>query len=160
MSVIRHWVTVALVCMIATTVALAAAPKVALHLQASLLTLRDGKTVSAPIDRPLRAGDTVAYRIEARNTGSAPAIGLAPVGKIPARTEFVRLLSSPAGSHVEYSLDGSRWSAHPTIRVVGRDGKPHVVPAPLSAYEAVRWTLATPLSAGAAATFAYEARVK
>ncbi len=161
MSILRRVAIAALTMAVLTGTALAAAaPKVELHLQGLVLTKHNGKTVANAIDHPLKAGETIEYRIEARNTGNAAAIGLAPVGKIPARTIFVRTLVAPRGAHVEYTLDGRRWAAHPTIRVVGPDGKPHLQPAPLAMYEAVRWTLTTPLPAHAAAVFAYEVRVK
>ena len=161
MSILRRVAIAALtVAMFTGTAVAAAAPKVELHLQGLVLTKHDGKTVATPIDHPLKAGETIEYRIEARNSGNAAALGLAPVGKIPARTTFVRTSVVPHGAHVEYTLDGSHWSSHPTIRVVGPDGKPHLKPAPLAMYEAVRWTLTTPLPAHAAAVFAYEVRVK
>ena len=160
MKILHRLGTVAFALIFTAAAASAAAPKVALHLQGLLFAKRDGKTVTLPIDRPLKAGDLLLYRIDAHNEGKAAALGLEPVGKVPTRTVFVRVANAPRGSHVEFTLDGTHWSAHPMIRVIGPNGKPTEKPAPLAMYRAVRWSLSTPLSAGATAVFAYEVRVK
>ncbi len=160
MKIFHRLGAVAFVLTFTMATALAAAPKVALHLQGLLFAKRAGKTVTVPIDRLLKAGDLLLYRIDARNEGKAAALGLAPVGKVPARTAFVRVATAPRGSHVEFTLDGTHWSAHPMIRVIGPNGKPTEKPAPLAMYRAVRWSLTTPFPAGATAAFAYEVRVK
>lgn len=143
------------------SVALASAPKVALHLDAQLVEKVNGHVALTAVgDRRLKAGDLVIYRITAHNGGSAPALALAPGGKIPPHTVFVRVVSAPAGAKPSFSLDGNAFSEHPTITVVDKDGHKVTKPAPLDAYRAIRWTMSAPLRPSASAAFAYEVRVQ
>lgn len=142
-------------------VAAAATPKVSLHLDAALVGSANGHvTMTAVGDRRLKSGDVVAYRIVAKNAGSAPALSLAPVGRVPARTSFLRIIEAPQSARAEFTLDGIHFFAHPTVTVVDKDGRKSVKPAPLSAYRAVRWTMSAPLKPSASATFVYEVRVQ
>lgn len=136
-----------------------AAPKITLQLSDALVTIVDNKPVVSPVNRPVKAGETLRWTIVARNVGSTAALKVQPVGKVPAATSFARLVSAPQGSAVEYSLDDKTWSAHPTITVM-EHGKPVVKPAPLESYREIRWTLANALAPKTAATFVYEVRVR
>ncbi|HEY5340131.1 MAG TPA: hypothetical protein VIK27_03820 [Candidatus Aquilonibacter sp.] len=140
--------------------AAAATPKVALQLSDALITVSDGKTVAGPVDRPVKSGDILRYTIVAKNVGSAPAYQLAPIGKIPERMVFVRVLSAPSGAMTTYTLDCKTWSAHPTITVKDKDGKSVTKPAPPDSYRAVRWVLTHPLADKSSDAFVYEVRVK
>jgi uncharacterized repeat protein (TIGR01451 family) len=140
--------------------AVAATPRVALGLSDALVTVSHGKAVAGPVDRPVKSGDVLRYTIVAKNVGSAPAYQLAPIGQIPERMTFLRIISAPTGAAVAYTLDSKTWSAHPTVTVKNKDGKVVTKPAPLELYRAVRWTLTHPLAAKASDSFIYEVRVK
>lgn len=149
---VRHArAAVTVIALVVSTIALvhaATQPKVALTLTAE------------PSGRIVKAGETIKYSILATNSGDAPAYRLAPVGKIPARTQFVRIDGAPKEAAAEFTLDGASWSAQPTIARKNAAGKLVRVPAPLGAYRAVRWTLKRALAAHQSATFTYEVRVK
>jgi uncharacterized repeat protein (TIGR01451 family) len=137
-----------------------ATPNVDLHLSGTIIS-HSGSTISyLPLDRPVKAGETIQYTIVAKNLGTAPAIGLTPVGRIPEGTTFVRAEPVPAFVHVEYTLDGKTWSAHPTIVVKDPDGNTHTAAAPLNLYKAIRWSTSGTLAPKKSLQFAYEVEVQ
>lgn len=142
----------AMIALVVSTIALvhaAAQPKVVLTLTA------------APSGHVVKAGEVITYTIHATNTGDAPAFALAPVGRVPARTQFVRVDAPPKDAAApEFTLDGTAWSAKPTIAHKDASGKLVRIAAPASAYRAVRWTLKRALPAHQSATFVYEVRVQ
>ncbi|HUZ48371.1 MAG TPA: hypothetical protein VMW12_01380 [Candidatus Dormibacteraeota bacterium] len=150
-------VAVVLVCTVAAS---AAAPKIALRLVGRIVSMHDGKVRYEPMDRPVKAGELLQYTIDATNAGSAPAFSVAPIGRVPDRTAFVKIDGASRASEVAYTVDGSHWSVHPTIAVREANGKTVMKPAPLSSYRAVRWTLKQPLPVRGVATFSYEVRVQ
>lgn len=159
MRMLRMHAFIVAVVLVCTVAASAAAPKIALHLVGRIVSMRDGKVRYEPMDRPVKAGELLQYTIEATNAGSGPAFSVAPIGRVPDRTTFVKIDGASRASEAAYTLDGSHWSAHPTISVKEANGKTVVKPAPLSAYRAVRWTLKQPLPMHDAAIFRYEVRV-
>ncbi len=159
LTFLRTMLLAAVCTAVCSAFAAAAAPKVTLHLTGALVTVSNGKTTYAPVDHAVKAGDLLRYTIVAKNVGSAPAYALAPIGRIPGRTAFVRVIGAPPSVGL-YSLNGRTWSAHPTIAVKEPDGKTVTKPAPLDLYRAIRWTLLHPLVPKASDTFVYEVRVK
>ena len=153
-----HAVALALV-LVCTVAVSAAAPKIALHLTGRIMTMHDGRVQYQSMDRPVKAGEVLQYTIDVRNAGSAPAFSVAPVGRVPARTAFVKVDGASKAASVEYTLDGSHWSPRPLVSVKEPDGKIEMKPAPPSSYRAVKWTLRQPLPVHGAATFSYEVRV-
>jgi uncharacterized repeat protein (TIGR01451 family) len=140
--------------------AAATKPNVELHLSGSIVSVTNSTTTYLPIDRPLKAGETVRYTIVADNSGTAPAVGLVPMARVPERSVFVRVAPAASAVRVEYTLDGKEWSAQPTILVKNPDGTTHRVPAPLTMYKAVRWVVPGALAAKHSLTFAYEVQVQ
>lgn len=138
--------TVGALCVaVLTAVASASAPNVQLRLSGSIVSFAGGKEVDAPLNRPVHGGEIVRYTILARNAGGASAYSLMPVGRVPARTQLVKIDAMPKGAHVAYTLDGTHWIA---------------TPAHPDQVRAVRWSMAQPLAAKNSAVFSYEVRVK
>ena len=94
----------------ATTLAQAAAPSIQLHLAGAIVTGAGSTATARAIDRPVKAGDVLRYTIVARNVGTAPAYQLAPLGRVPAHTEFLKVDAAPAGARVAYTSDGTHWT--------------------------------------------------
>ncbi len=145
---------------VGTTAAMAAAPNVTLRLDAALVHVVNGKVTTSAVDRPLKAGDVIEYRIVARNAGNASALAFSPLGKVPAHTEFLQNEGASRAARASYTLDGTHWSEHPMVRAVKSSGHVVMEPAPRSLYRAVRWTLSGALVPSQTATFAYEVRVQ
>lgn len=143
----RYFQTVVAVVSILAMTALAAAsaPRVALRLSGVILSTAAGKQVAEPINRAVRGGEILRYTIAARNVGNGAAYQFSPIGKVPERTELLKLDAMPRGTRVAYSVDGKHWAAA---------AKP-----PLKT-QAIRWLLARPLAPKQAASFVYEVRVK
>ncbi len=160
MRMLRMHALVVAIVLICTVAASAAAPKITLHLVGRIVSTHDGKVRYEPMDRPVKAGELLQYTIDATNAGSAPAFSVAPIGRVPDRTAFVKIDGASRASEAAYTVDGSHWSAHPTIAVKEANGKTVMKPAPLSSYRAVRWTLKQPLPVRGVATFSYEVRVQ
>ena len=123
----------------------AAAPNVQLKLSGAIVSSAGGREVDAPMNRAVHAGEILRYTILARNVGGAPAYQLAPIGKIPQRTQFLKLAAAPKYATVSYSSDGTHWL--PFVKTGGR-------------IAAIRWSMSQPLAPRSSATFAYEVRVK
>jgi hypothetical protein len=140
--------------------AVAAAPNVHLDLQEAVVTTVDGKTVLHALQGPVKHQDVLRYTIDAHNVGTRPAYQIVPAGEIPDQTIFVRVVSMPRNARVEYTLDHTAWSPHPMVLVTGKDGKPHRVPAPLSAYRGLHWIVDGAVPVHATLLFTYEVRVK
>ncbi len=107
----------------------------------------------------LKKGDLVRYTIVASNAGAKPAVALSTVGPVPQRTEYVGGTAFGQGALVEFSLDGKRFSTHPTI-VVNTSRGPVEKPAPPEQYVAIRWTAQRALAPKHATRYSYEVRVK
>lgn len=155
----RVLVCMSLALLLAPLSARAAAPNVHLTLQADVVTTVNGKTSVVPVHGPVQHSGVLRYTIVARNAGS-PAYHVEPAGQIPQGTAFSRIVAMPAKSSVLYTLDRATWSAHPTIVVVGKDGKRHRVPAPLTSYRGLRWVVNGAMPHDATFVFSYEVRVK
>jgi len=161
----RGWVLVALVVLgLATGLQAASGPEVQVKLSGSIqqrpragaawVTLKDGSQV-AP-------GERILYKLELTNHGVDAARSPVALGPIPAGTAFVHGTASTGPDlMLDYSIDGGKtFSEAPTIKVTGKDGRTEIVPAPADRYTTVRWTLETPLSAGATTTVSYQVQVK
>ena len=133
-----------------------ARPQVALHLSAFLI---QGTRAEVPLgNKNVGAGDRVRFVIEARNSGSSPALHLTPSDPIPSRMTYVSGSARDGNSTVQFTVDGKTWSAHPTVRVKTSNG---IVskPAEPSMYKAIRWVTHMPLPANHSFTYSFEAQV-
>jgi uncharacterized repeat protein (TIGR01451 family) len=121
----------------------------------------DGAEKTTPVaDVALKPGETVRYTLVAVNRGTDPALGLKPIGKIPAGTSFEAGSAAGAAARVEYSLDGGKtWSTSPTIKVQTPAGIVEKKADP-STYTAIRWTADKPLAPRAVAAYSYQVHIK
>jgi uncharacterized repeat protein (TIGR01451 family) len=138
-----------------------ARPNVKLVLRSDAVVLHDGKTSFAVVPpMGIKRGERLRYTIVASNSGDSGALQFEPVGHIPAGAAFVaNSATSSVAALVEYTLDGTTWSAKPTIRVKDPHGSIVTKLADPSDYRAVRWTVKQ-LGTRQTATFAYEVHVK
>jgi uncharacterized repeat protein (TIGR01451 family) len=90
----------------------------------------------------VKPGDTLQYRAIYTNSGDQPAGHLMARLPVPEGTTLLAQGMLPALA--EASVDGSTFAAMPLMQtVIGKDGKSHREPVPLSAIRAVRWDLGT-----------------
>ena len=138
-----------------------ARPNVTLHLSLALVQhTSSGDKLRSLEHVVLKSGDIVRHTIDATNSGNEAALDLTPVEIIhPGEMLVAGSVHGPA-SHVEYTLDGKSWSAHPMIKARQPDGKVTTKPADPSQYTALRWRMTSPLPAHKAVSFSYEVRVK
>lgn len=152
----------ALACAVATVAAGAATPSVRLALAGAVVS-RDasGAERLTPLaDHAAIPGETIRYTISAENAGSDAARTLVPSGRIPAGTQLRSgSLAASGPATVEFSLDGGKtWSAKPMVAARTPQGVT-LVPAPLSAYTAIRWN-AGRLGPHERERFSYEVTVR
>ncbi|MBW6456285.1 MAG: DUF11 domain-containing protein [Trueperaceae bacterium] len=99
-------------------------------------------------------GDVIEYRLVVTNTTAAALPAVALVGPIPEFMTYVADSATPGSDwlRLEFSADGGQSFSEPPvmITIVQADGtRTQVVAAP-ELYDAVRWTLLTPLEPNAA----------
>lgn len=137
----------------------AAAPQVSLHLSAFIVQNAQGRRTETPLGtRTVTAGERVRFVIEARNSGSSPALHLTPSDPIPAHMSYVPGSARDGSATVEFSLDGKTFSPHPTIKVKTAKGTVTKA-ADVSLYRAIRWVTHAALAANRSFTYSYEAQV-
>lgn len=151
------------VCILLSSLATAALakPVVKLQLTGMLVTVAHGRASLKPIARvTLHQGEKVRWVIQATNTGSSAALGLAPVGHVPAHMRYLAASANASQpGTIEYSLDGKNWSARPMIAVHTAHGIVHK-PAPPSSYVSIRFLTKKPLAPRATFRYSYEVIVK
>ena len=133
-------------------------PNVTLNMTAVQVVSVDGKETVKPITGTLQHGAIVRYEIVAQNVGGADAVALKPSAKIPFGMTYVEK-SATGDGQVAFSLDGKTFAANPVMKSM-KDGKPVTLPAPISTYRAVQWTLNAPLHPNTKIAFDYEVRVR
>jgi uncharacterized repeat protein (TIGR01451 family) len=110
-------------------------------------------------------GDVIEYRLVVTNTTDAALPGVALVGPIPEFMTYAADSATPGSDalRLEFSADAGQTFSEPPvmITIVGADGTRTEVVAEPDLYDAVRWTLLTPLepNADAPLTLIYRATV-
>ena len=122
---------------------------------------RDNARVPVEKAAMVKSGETLNWTITSVNEGNASANEYSAVARIPAGTQFVAgSASAEQSAAVTFSVDnGKSFSALPTVDQRQADGTVKKVPAPLSMYNQVRYTWATPLNEGNTVNASYKVRV-
>jgi uncharacterized repeat protein (TIGR01451 family) len=143
--------------------AVEAKPAVELRLQGVLVEREaSGAEKTTPVaDAALKPGETVRYTIVATNRGTDPALGLRPVGKIPAGTAYeAGSAAGTSAARIEFSLDGGKtWSVSPKVKVKTADGIVEKDADPQT-FTTIRWIVVKPLDPKSSYTYTYQVRVK
>jgi len=125
-------------------------------------TVERGDT-KVPVEKValVKSGEILDWTITSINEGNAPASDYKAVGKIPAGTQFVAGSANADGSAaVTFSIDnGKSFSSTPTVDERQADGSVKKVAAPVSMYNQVRYSWATPLNEGAKLNASYKVRL-
>ena len=109
-----------------------------------------------------KPGDTLVYRINYTNAGSAPALNARVVDPVPAGTQLIPGSLEAPGADVKVSVDGGRtFEACPVLRPVTRpDGTREMREVDPGSYTHVRWTAREPLAPGDARTALFKVKVR
>ncbi len=142
----------------------AAGPDVKVQLQGSYQTAErpQAKWAALQEDTKVAPGDRILYSVEISNQGDREARNPVAFGPIPAGTRFVAgTATADPKLKVEYSIDGGKtYSSSPTITILGKDGKPQTVAAPVERYTTLRWMWRGALPAGAKDNVSYQVEVR
>ena len=107
-------------------------------------------------------GDTIVYTLQAKNTGTGPAMSPKIEDPIPAGTILVLESVAKDGYAIEASLDGGKtWQAFPAmVTRTNAKGMPETVPAPAETYTTLRWVLNGPLQPGDGKDVSFKVRIR
>lgn len=106
----------------------------------------------------VRPGDAVVYTISYTNTGGGAAEGVVLSSQIPADLTITEGTAETPAARTEYSVDGgASFGPRESLTVTGADGQQR--PAMASDLTNVRWTMLSPLPAGADGSVSYRATV-
>ncbi len=139
----------------------AAAPAVSLRLSGALVE-RDARGVEHAVPlgaQRVQPGETIRYTLLAVNRGDEAARRPSPVARIPAGTAYAGASAPGAPVRLEFSLDGTTFSARPMVSVRGPSGLEQR-PADPAQYVALRWSGLAQLAPRAARAFEYTVRVR
>lgn len=118
-----------------------AASAVTSQLEVRQVTMESGHEALKPASAA-RPGDLLQYRATYTNAGNAAAEHLLANLPVPSGTTLQADGMDPTGAQA--SLDGKQFAPMPLMRpVLGKDGKPHQQPVPLSEIRSLRWDLGT-----------------
>lgn len=149
---------------IATLSRAASRPNVLIHLQATVDRDVQGVTYRVPAAEAgtVRSGEKIYWAVTWENKGDAPAHGFKATNRITPGTQLVPgSVHLPEGTAVTYSTDGGKtFSATPKVPARQPDGTVDYAPAPVSAYDHIRFEAAAPVAPGARAQAIYEVRVR
>jgi uncharacterized repeat protein (TIGR01451 family) len=161
----RQVLTLAAVGCLATAVAVAQVPDVAVEVDVAreVVEVREdgSRSVSVePVD-VTRPGDVLVYTVRATNVGDAPAIAPRVDDPIPVGTVLIVDSVDHRGPRPHASLDGgTTWTPFPAFETrVREDGTTVQVPAAPEAYTHLRWVWDDALDPGASADLTFKVRV-
>ena len=102
-------------------------------------------------------GDEVVWTIVANNVCATPAGDIAITNPVPEHMRYVGSSAFGPGANIEFSLDGSTFSAPEALVVAEADGSRRAARA--DEYLAIRWVLARPMGPSESLIVRYRATV-
>ncbi|MBN1884304.1 MAG: DUF11 domain-containing protein [Candidatus Krumholzibacteriota bacterium] len=143
--------------------AFAGGPALVGDMAAHKIVLNDEKGEVAVPAEQVYPEDVVEYTLRYRNSGDAPAAGVALVGPVPQGTDYLdRTATDVDGLRPIFSIDdGKTYSEAPvTYVVLTKDGGEERREATPDMYTHVKWVMGNALDVGGEVTVTYRVRVK